>query len=135
MAKPPRFNQFTADQYQGAPSWFVTQFLPQLSETLTTNRNALNKGITRGDNLAASEKIGIRFTTKATVANTWPLNVKNQLPTKPKHVQIGQIYRTDGKPMANAFSLSWVLDGSGNIALTILGLEASTSYSLSIAYE
>lgn len=133
--KPPRFKQFTAEQYSGAPSWFSTQFLPQLSESLSGLVNGLTKGITRSDNLAAAQALSVQFTTKTPASKTWPMAFKNQLATKPNHLHIGQIYRQDGKVMANAFSPSWVVDGQGNIQLTVLGLEDGIGYVMSINYE
>lgn len=134
MAQPPRFAGFTLEQYPEAPEWFG-RFLTNLSESMTDVTNGMTKGLTRADNLQGGERVAFVFTTKTPASGTFPLYVKNDLPAAPKHVQVGQLYRKDGKAMANAFSMTWVMGPSNQIALTFNGLEDATQYVLSLNYE
>lgn len=134
MAAPPRFKAFSREDFPDAPEWFTTFLLP-LNETVGGLVNALSRRLTRSENLLAAGKTGIEFSTQATVDNTWPLRLKNELPIRPSHLWATRLERADGGHISTPWSLTWRLAQSGEVEIRMQGLTASTKYRLSIAYE
>jgi hypothetical protein len=134
MAPPPRFRQLSREDFREAPKWFEPLFT-MLNEALGALSSAIDHRLTRTDNLQASEKIGLEFTTKGSLAATWPLVVKNTLPTQPKHVWVTKLEPTNGASVSSAWSMTWKLNQSNQIELELQGLAELTPYRLSIAYE
>lgn len=136
MAAPPRFKALSREDFRGAPEWFEPLFR-LINESLSAIGNALDRRLTRTENLLAAEKVGAELTTRAVLADTWPLTIKNDLPgsVRPKHVWVTQLQRADGVRITDAWSMTWKLNGNGQLELELQGLAVSTSYRLSIAYE
>lgn len=134
MAAPPRFKNFSREDFRGAPTWFDPLFAT-LNESLGGLVNAISGRLTRSENFLAGEHMDKTFTTAATVGATWPLAFRNALPTKPKHVWVTSLRRADGAALSAAYSMTWDLAGDGGLRLTFQGLDASTEYRASIAYE
>ncbi len=134
MATPPRLRAFRIEDYQGAPAWFLT-FLQALNEPLTAIANALNRGLTRSENLRSAKR-EVAFTTKASVDDTFPLTIKNELGTPPTMLWVGKIARDDGRAITTAVTASWKVNTAGDVELThVSGLDAQTAYRLTVAYE
>ncbi len=129
MAVPPRFSSFRAEDYKGAPEWFET-FIKTLNETLTALSEGLDKGLTRGENLAAAEKVGFAFTWNGSA-----VEVKNTLSTQPNHVTVTDLYRDDDEALSDPWSMTWQLSQNGMIQMMFQGLTVSTKYNCSITYE
>ena len=134
MAQVPRFRSFAAEDYKDAPEWFV-RFLQGINETVGGLCGALLGRLTRSENMLSKSE-PFAFTTAATAANTFPLKFKNKLsPTRPTSVWLGQLARKDGGAPANAFSMSWEMTPTGEIAIRCQGLENSTAYVGVLVYE
>ncbi len=135
MARPPRFRAIRPEDLPGeVPEWAQT-FLLTLNDALGTIANALTGGLTREDNFRAGERVGLTFRTEATVANTWPVEVKHGMPVSPRHVVCSRMDRVDGAAHSAAWSMSWKLGTNGLIQLTFQGLSASTEYRFNLLYE
>src|SRR5688572_24129300 len=133
MAAPPRPKSLGRDTIPEAPVWW-DKVVSALNPFLTDVAAALDRGLSK-ENLLRGENTNVRFTTKATVADTWPVLVKPSLPMRPTHLQVTDMVKLDGSAPANAWSFTWKLSQSGMIELTGQGLEASTAYRISIVYE
>lgn len=133
-----RFRQANPDTVPGAPEWTLRLF--QLwNQTMKEVTEILSRRITRADNLMAASRV-VKFTTAPSVDNTFTERgrptFKNELPVRPSMVWIGKVERVDGQRIDKAVSLTWTIDGQGNIALTyVAGLEPSTEYVMVLAYE
>lgn len=133
MASPPRLRGLTREAFPDAPEWW-SRVLGILSPFFLDTTNALTKGLTRKENMVgdASE---VTFTTKATVADTWPVPMKHRMTGRPGHWWCAGIEKTSGAALANAWSLTAKLNQSNQLELTFQGLEASTEYRARIMYE
>lgn len=134
MAAPPRFKAFARESFPDSPEWFA-QFLLPLNEAVGGLVLAISRRLTRAENLFAAEKVRLAFTTRETLADTWPLKVKNELSVRPTHLWLTKLERDDGAAISSAFSLTWTVGKDGLLELTLQGLDAATKYHLSIAYE
>lgn len=135
MAAPPRFKALRPEDLQdNVPKW-GEQLLLAWNETIGGIANALTRRLTRGDNFLAGERIGGTFRTKATAADTWPIEVKNELPFPPRHVCVSKLERVDGSDITTAWSMTWRMGASNLIQLSFQGLPASTEFRFSILYE
>lgn len=126
MAAPPNTKGLSIEDFKGAPHWFG-EFLSAFGDFMSSVVNALSGRLTRKDNfLGYAEPFD--FTTTVAAA-TFPLRFKNKLlgGTRPTSVLVAQIHRYDNLPMAAAYSLEWTLS-SGEIAITLTGLENNTRY-------
>lgn len=132
MATPPRFKRFSLEDYPGAPAWLGPLFLV-LNETIDGLVEALNNALTRSENFASVEKLGIELRSAASGATV--LTLGNQLATNPRHCWITSLRRKDGAAIAAAYALSWQMSSRNELKLTIVGLAASTDYLLSVVYE
>lgn len=134
MAAPPSIRAFSAEAFRGAPPWFI-QFLVALNGVLTSITDALSQGLTRGENFRAGERLGFTFRTATTLAATWPVKVKHDLPDRPNHVEVGQLQREDGAVIQDPWSMTWKPATGGFIALTFQGLDADTKYTCNLTWE
>lgn len=136
MAAPPRI-KLTAESAPDAPEWWKERVLPSVQAAFSDIRAALDHGLTTKENHKAGEAVGITFKTDATVGDTWPISIKNNMPggARPTHLWYSDLVKTNGASISAAFSLTWVLDQAGMILLTFQGLEGSTEYKASIRYE
>lgn len=131
--KPPRFKRFVAEDYKGAPNWFV-EFLTPLSEALGDIVAALTNRLTRADNfLSKSEPLA--FKTAATAASTFPLRFKNKLGVKVTAASVWSFARKDGAALTGPWSVTIVPNQSDELELTFQGLENSTDYVGVLIYE
>lgn len=134
MAQPPRFKSFSRENFPDAPEWFA-QFLLPLNEVTSGLVNAISKRLTRKENFLAAEKVGLVFTTRETAADTFPLRLKSELPSRPTHLWVTRLDVVEGEPISTPFSLTWRMAASGEIEVTFQGLAASTKYRATLAYE
>lgn len=135
MAAPPRFKTFRAEDYRGAPTWFLA-FLGVINDAFTSLANALTRGLTRTENLRAAEKVGFEFTTQAVVANTFPVPLKNDLGGLVKHLSASKLEAvTPRGAIVDPYSVTFLQDDKGLLQLTFQGLSGSTKYRCNIAYE
>lgn len=132
MAQTPRFRALSREDFPGAPEWFDT-FIVSYNEAVGGLVDALDQGLTRGENFASRAKVGIAFRSPASGGAV--VTFANELATTPQHVWPTKLTRKDGTAIASAFSLAWSLTSRGTIQCTVLGLVASTDYLLSILYE
>lgn len=128
MAAPPKTTGLSLEDFKEAPAWF-SKLLQPLNEFISSVSLALSGRLSRGANLLGYYE-SFDFTTQPTADNTFPLRFKNKLPggVKPRSVKLGQIYKANRIAMSAAWSPEWVLNQSGEIELTITGLENSTRY-------
>lgn len=136
MAAPPRI-KLSAETAPDAPDWWKERVMPSIQAAFNDIRAALDRGLTVKENHKAGEAVGVTFTTKATVGDTWPISIKNNMPggVRPTHLWCSDLVKTNGASISAAFSLTWGLDQAGMILLTLQGLEGSTEYKASIRYE
>jgi len=135
MAQPPRFRAIRPEDLKGdVPEW-AQQLLLALNETLGSIASALTGRLTRSENFLSGSKSGGTFRTKATLADTWPVEVKNLLPFQPTHVICSRLERVDGAAITDAWSYTWKMGANGLIQLSFQGLSVSTEYRFSLLYE
>lgn len=133
MAQPPRIRGLSRENTPDAPAWWdrvLAVLLPFFSDTT----NALTKGLTRRENMVGGTG-EVTFTTKGTVADTWPVAMKHDMASRPSDWWISRIEKTSGAALANAVSLTAKLNQKNQLELTFQGLEASTEYRARIMYE
>lgn len=134
MASPPRFRRIARESIPGAPAW-VEPLLLILNGALGTIALALSGSLTRRENIRSADKVQFRLTTLAVVANTWPKAVKNELPVKVTHCACTYLAKASGAAITAAWSMTWKPNQRNEIELSFQGLEASTEYVATIAYE
>lgn len=139
MAQPPRFRQLTPETVPGAPEWALRMFAI-LNQSLKELADALNGKLTAPENIQRGRRV-VKIRTRPNVDETFdapigPVVVKNELSARPSEVWIGKVERVDGAAIRTAVSLTWKIDGNGNIAITyVAGLEPDTEYLLVVVYE
>lgn len=134
MGLAPRFKRMSREDFAGSPAWFDPLF-DVLNNVLGDTSNALTKNVTRSENLSATDKVGLTFKTRATIAETWPVVFKNSLATQPLHVVVSRFDRVDGAALTAAYSMTWKMNQSNEVELTFQGLDPSTDYRASVVYE
>lgn len=129
MATPPKFTAFRIEDYKGAPQWFEP-FMRAVNDVLVSIVDALNAHLTRTENMASGEKID------ATIVGGTALQISHTLATKPKHVYVTKLAKTDGDiALAAAWSFTWKMNQANQIELNFQGLVASTKYVCNVVYE
>ena len=131
--KAPRFKKFTAEDFKGAPQWFL-EFLTPLSEALSDIVAALSGRLTRSDNFLSKAE-PISFTTAATAANTFPLRYKNKLGAKVSAASVWSFAKKNGTAPAAAWSVTIIPNQNDELELTFQGLENATDYVGVLIYE
>jgi hypothetical protein len=118
---------FRKEDFPEAPAWF-DKVLGPLNAFMTAVSQALEGRLTTENFLAVREPL--TFTTASAAASTFPLKFKNKLlgGAKPVEVRVAQIYKKSEVAMSAAWSHEWVMNGKGEIELTLHGLENSTDY-------
>jgi hypothetical protein len=134
MSAPPRLKSITKEATPDAPGWW-DRILTLLNPFLTDVQSALAKGLTRRENMRGDFNDAILFTTKATLAGTWPITVKHTMNSRPTACWLGDLERADGAAIDNPFSMTWKLNEQNMFALTFQGLDVSTEYRATILYE
>ncbi len=132
MAPPPRIKGIARESIPGAPAW-VDNLLLMLNEFFSQVGAALTRRLTRKENLLASGKTGIRFTTPA--AGIEPVPVAWDTVSRPEHVQVTKLEQANGTDIDDVWSCTWKVNQKGQILLRFQGLTASTEYFASILYE
>lgn len=130
--QPPRIKSFSRESVPGAPA-FMEQVFLLLNEALSQISGALSRRLTRNENMYASEKMGCEFTTPATGVPT--LTIKWDVVSKPKHVDVTGLRRSDSAAITSAWSCTYDLTSTGNIQLSFQGLAASTTYRCNVRWE
>lgn len=92
MAPPPKVKAISRESIPDAPAWF-DQFLLVLNNTLSATASALDRRLTRKENMLAGERLGIAFAT--------PPNSTGTLLADAEWREVGE----DGEP---AFENNWV---------------------------
>lgn len=134
MATPPRLRGFTRDSIPDLPAW-MDRVILLLTNVFADISGALDKNLTRRENMRGDWS-DVEFTTRTTVADTYPILVKNRMaPNRPSLVWGADLERDDGAIISDPWSVTWALGQSGDIELTFQGLRASTKYRARIAYE
>jgi hypothetical protein len=138
MAKPPKPLVLSVDALGGdAPEW-AAQMFAQLNQWAAQVDECLSGGISRADNLAATEKLALVFTTKATAADTFPIKISHGLPTgKANHVVCTKLEFEDDPDgaISNAYSMSWSNASDGQLLVRFQGLANSTRYRANFTFE
>ncbi len=134
MSAPPRLRSLSMETTPDAPGWWE-RVLAVLSPFIQDVSGALSKGLTRRENMRSNYNDKVRFTTKATLADTWPILVKNDLGMRAYACWLVDLVRIDGADIDYAPAMTWKHDDKGQFALTFHGLEASTEYRATIIYE
>ncbi len=134
MSAPPRLRSLTRESTPDAPGWW-DRVLTVLSPFVGDVSSALAKGLTRRENMRGDFNDAVRFTTKATLAATWPVSVKHSMGDRPTSCWLGDLVRADGAAIDDAFSMTWKLSQSNLLELTFQGLAVSTEYRATILYE
>ena len=133
MAAPPKFSSMRPEDFQEEiPDW-GKQLLLSLNSVLSATSNALTKRLSRVDNFTGSERFGT-FKTKAVADETFPIEVKHDMPQAPRHVVVSQLQRGDGVALS-VWSFEWKMGASGNVQLAFHGLADSTDYRYSLLLE
>lgn len=131
--KPTRYKGFIAEDYKGAPSWFLN-FLQPLSEALGDLVAILSGRITRADNMLSKAE-PIAFKTQTTAINTFPLRFKNKLGVKVTAASVDMFSRKDGGALTGPWSATIRPNQNDELEVTFQGLENSTEYIGVLIYE
>lgn len=134
MSAPPRLRGLSRETTPDAPGWW-DRVLAVLSPFIGDVTASLSNGLTRKENFRSGVNENVRFATKATIADTWPVLVKNELNVRPYGCSLVDLERVDGADIDGAFSMTWKLNQKNQLGLTFQGLEASTEYRATIVYE
>lgn len=134
MAAPPKPLNFRLDSLGNVPEWAQSVF-ESLNTFASQVNQALGHGISRSDNLAASEKLDLTFTTEAIAANTFPIKVSHGLSNAPKHLVCTKLGRVDGAVITNAYSMTWSATSGGQVQVSFQGLDNSTKYRVNLTFE
>lgn len=132
MASPPSPLNLRIEDLGDVPEW-GRMLVERLNEHASEVAAALSGGITR-ENLAATEKLQVTFTTKASAADTFPIKVAHGLPAPPKHVAC-TIARADGAAITSAWSMTSTNASEGQALVTFQGLSNSTKYRVNFTFE
>lgn len=136
MATAPQPLSFRAEDLgSDAPEWALKTF-DQLNAYGAQANEVLAKGITRGDNLAGTEKLGLTFTTSTPASSTPAVSVAHGLKTgTAKHVVLGKLERTDGAAITAAYSMTWRNGSNGQALLLFQGLSDTTKYRINLTFD
>lgn len=134
MATPPAPLGLRIEDLGDVPEW-GRLLIERLNEQSAAVSALLSGGITRTDNLAATEKLSVTFTTKAAAADTFPIKVAHGQPTPPKHVVCTRVERTDGTAITSAWSMTSSNSSDGLTLVSFQGLSNSTKYRANFTFE
>jgi hypothetical protein len=128
LPEQPRIRYEDLSVQQDAPGWFktmFTRFLQVINRTLEDMYNAINKGLTFGDNIKAQI---IDIDIKST---DFPYKTKNTLgKIQGCLLMFIKEKESDIAVIANAVSITWTSDADSLIILSMPGLTAGTVYSI-----
>jgi hypothetical protein len=134
MAPPPKPLNLRAEDMGDLPEW-AQNLVEQLNTFAAQVNECLSKGITRTDNLQATGKVGLVFTTKATASDTFPIKVAHGLPQNPEHADCTKLERADGTAVSAAYSMTWSATSEGQALISFQGLSNSTKYRVNLTFE
>lgn len=132
MSAPVRV-KLSGETAPEAPSWWRELVLPALLTALQDIAGALDRGLTRRENMVGDWD-ELDFTTGATAYQT-VVPRKHRMAERPKHVWVSQLQRYDEAELSAAWSWTWKLNQRNEIELKFQGLSNSTRYLARIVYE
>ena len=138
MALPPKMRTVPAEVYEEAPEWFG-RFVGKLNEFLRDVNSALDRGLTRTENMQGSI-VTVRVDTEASVTdNVKPfplfLPVDFTSPVRSVKVVAAKVLSSD-IPFSTAVFPTWDRANDGRVRVRFMtGLSANSSYSFTFELE
>lgn len=138
MALAPKMRTVPAEVYEEAPEWFG-RFIGKLNEFLRDVNTALDRGITRSENMQGA-LVTVRVETDASVADNvkpFPLFLPVSFPNAVQSVKVvaAKVLSSD-IPFATAPFPTWDRAGDGRVRIRFMtGLAANSSYSFTFELE
>ena len=135
MAASPKPLALRAEDLGDVPEW-GRAMMERLNEFSAQVSECMSKGVTRGENLSATDKIDLVFTTQSTPANTFPIRISHGLANGvAKHVDCTKLERVDGTAISSAWSMTWGNTSEGMVNVTFQGLTGSVKYRANFTFE
>lgn len=127
MARLPLYKNFTREAFPDAPDWAVRMFA-MLNVTLAAIVDAMDRKLSRAENLRSAAKTNVTFTAPEVV-------LRNDLSSRPAHVWVTKLQRQDGVALAAAWSSTWAVNDRGELVITFQGLVAGDAYTCNVVTE
>jgi hypothetical protein len=124
MAKLPAINQIKKEDFPDQ-GW-IEKLLSPINSFMRSVYQALNKGITVGDNLSGQSKtIDFVYSASGSVSFAW------NSPSRPEHVWVTGVVSYGAQPTAAVWA-NWTFDGTAVTLNQITGLTAGERYKLTV---
>lgn len=107
MAKMPPLRRITAEDFKEQASW-IEKLIQPINSYFEANSQALNKGLTIGDNFAGAIKT-------VELNGVFPLAVTWGLALRPVSVLVGNVQRSDGSPTYTVATVAGTLTSGSNV--------------------
>lgn len=135
MAAPPSPLALRIEDLGDVPEW-GRMLIERLNSFSQDAHQALARGVTRSENLQATEKLALVFTTETTAADTFPIKVAHGLSQNPKHIVCTHLeIASSGSPPGAAWSMTARPTSEGQVLVWFQGLANSTKYRVSMTFE
>lgn len=134
MAEAPSLTRVPVDILSGdVPQWFQ-EILTPLNQFLSNTTNALQKGLTLGDNIQASV-LPQTFTTTLDANNNYTITISNPLGRAPSLLTVSML-AVKGAAGANVQKTAWshtaTMNSQNKIAITFQGLQNAVTYTCNV---
>ena len=126
MARISANKRFTTEEFDAEQRGWIGRLIQPLNVFIEQVLQAVNQGLTIRDNFKSQT-----YTVSIQPNQLYPIKQAYSLNEKPTEVRLGQLRESTGAVPAAAPYVHWQYIG-GNVEITMVGLDSSKSYSLTI---